>query len=501
MNRIGSRVLTGCFSLFLISIAYHFALAGDERSRSNAAGSEGAVTTPLPGTAGGGGAMADFGTLMNLIENTVEPDSWTSTGGTSVMLPYPAGVWVDPQGQLKRTTIGRFDEQHLQRLLQAGGGQPADSQYAWHQSSPLRMVSLRQLDQILFQASIKGSGITPEAIRLAGLNQVLYVLVDLAAEDIVLAGPANGFQNGFFLEDLAVVAALIRQQTAAFGCSIEPVHENLLRTQQYITSATAQKQLSQSPDRFVKKLEQIIGRHEAQVFGMSSRTSTAVALLAADEHMKLVGFGKAQLPINVSNYFDFLEREATIPQKSLVRWWFDYTDQPISVNRDQNLFRLPANCVGLFSEQQFLTQQGRQATGQKDPSAEAFAREFSQHLGQLRELDSNYSRTCCVFEIALALQVALESSKMPDYRAWFPTLCGLGQVESSSVPEPQSVNGLSAWHYSKSKRSNIAIVSGGVQVNPTSLARSDNWQVSELLTGSVVPQPKDSLRHSQWWWD
>lgn len=45
-----------------------------------------------PTAIGGGAAMADFDTLMNLIMQTIEPDSWLQQGGTSTMLPYPANL-------------------------------------------------------------------------------------------------------------------------------------------------------------------------------------------------------------------------------------------------------------------------------------------------------------------------------------------------------------------------------------------------------------------------
>lgn len=45
-----------------------------------------------PQAIGGGMAMADFGSLMNLVQQTIEPDSWQANGGTSTMLPYQANL-------------------------------------------------------------------------------------------------------------------------------------------------------------------------------------------------------------------------------------------------------------------------------------------------------------------------------------------------------------------------------------------------------------------------
>lgn len=40
----------------------------------------------------GGAALADFDTLINLITNTVSPDSWEENGGNGAMEPYPANL-------------------------------------------------------------------------------------------------------------------------------------------------------------------------------------------------------------------------------------------------------------------------------------------------------------------------------------------------------------------------------------------------------------------------
>jgi len=456
----------------------------------------------------GGAAMADFGTLMNLIESTIDPDSWLSQGGSSAMLPYPAGVWVDPRGQLKRRPVLLMDPSSVENLQRVGQAGSKAGQAAWHQHSPLRIISLRQLDQLLLDVSRRQSKMSPEILRLAGLSQVQYVLIDSGNEDVLLAGPANGHQNGFFLEDLALVAGLIHGDTQPFGCSIEPNQKSMLQTQEYISTSQAQKLLSQSPEKFAKRLEQLMGHHDVQVFGMHSKTSTAVALLAADVSMKQLGFGKSELPLQVNTYFDFLERESVIPKQSLVRWWFDYSDRPIASNREQTLFRLPDDCVELYSEQQFLTEHGRQATGQRDAAADAFAVELNEHLVHLRQLEPCYSRMCCVFEAALGLQIARESAGVTNYRGWFPTLCGLGQMEHQFVQEPQLVSGLVATHQSQLSRTNLAVVSGGVQVNPIRMARRDNWRVASHLSGSAVPQlaasqlaASQSQEGVRWWWD
>ena len=52
--------------------------------------------------AGGGAAMADFDTLIELITSTIAPDTWDEVGGAGAIEPFPTGVYVDTSGVMKR---------------------------------------------------------------------------------------------------------------------------------------------------------------------------------------------------------------------------------------------------------------------------------------------------------------------------------------------------------------------------------------------------------------
>ncbi|MFK7736750.1 MAG: type II secretion system protein GspD [Pirellulaceae bacterium] len=55
-------------------------------------GSPSPMNMGSPGPIGGGAAQADFDTLMNLIQQTIVPDSWLANGGSSNILPYPSNL-------------------------------------------------------------------------------------------------------------------------------------------------------------------------------------------------------------------------------------------------------------------------------------------------------------------------------------------------------------------------------------------------------------------------
>ncbi len=51
--------------------------------------------------AAGGAQMADFESLINLIQTTVSPTTWSDVGGAGTIETFEGGVHVDPRGVLK----------------------------------------------------------------------------------------------------------------------------------------------------------------------------------------------------------------------------------------------------------------------------------------------------------------------------------------------------------------------------------------------------------------
>ncbi|GIW97720.1 MAG: hypothetical protein KatS3mg111_1053 [Pirellulaceae bacterium] len=474
------------------------------------------MNSPTPRQAGGA-AMADFDTLITLIQQTIDPDSWLVQGGTSTILPYPSGVFVDPAGQVRRVEpMAPQDSLDAPSRGQDWSLRPQPpGDHDWMRPASRRVVSLRALDRKLQELLRRGEPPTRELQQLAGLKKVELVRIDVAGEDVLLAGPASAGAPTLLLADLAALTALIHHQTSPLGCTIEPTEEGLQSVNQWLGTSAARDTLGRHPRAFVDQLRERIGDFQVQVFGISPTSSTALALIDADEHMKQVGFGQQRTQPHVPSYFEHLEQSGVLqpPPQSMIRWWFAYTDQPITTNADRTIFQLPPSCVRILSEQQWMTAQGRAPTGQADPAADAFARGMTERLEQLRDGYANYARICGIFEAALALQVGIEATGQPSWKAWFPMLCALGHLPSESHPAPKKVAGLATW-YRLPGGTNMAVVSGGVLVQPQPLAAATHWRQGSWIASSLVPRSHEAVRPSSssvaasddlsdriWWWD
>ena len=143
----------------------------------------------------GGGAFADFQSLMDLIQTTVVPDTWEALGGPSTMAPYPQGVYVDPEGTvLECETVAQGDAvADLKSLLSRRDAGAAHQPESWRNAARMRCVSLRRLLNHWTHSKIAGTP-TPESMRhMAGLSRVQYVFLE--GDDVIIAGPVGGVDS------------------------------------------------------------------------------------------------------------------------------------------------------------------------------------------------------------------------------------------------------------------------------------------------------------------
>jgi hypothetical protein len=117
----------------------------DDRQRSNTLGG---MFQPqensFPGAGRGGITAADFQPLIDLIQTTIAPDEWSDTGtGDGTIQAYPAGVFVDATGTLRRIRVdatGKLDALRRRTLA-------SESRLETRQQTELRTISLVALER------------------------------------------------------------------------------------------------------------------------------------------------------------------------------------------------------------------------------------------------------------------------------------------------------------------------------------------------------------------
>lgn len=362
---------------------------------------------------GGGITEQDFEELMDLIQETIDPDSWEENGGNGRMSPFPSGVWVDSSGTLKRIQKDRSGR--LDGIRETITEKIEDDSLL--QSTELRKVSLARLERELQMRAAAGKPVSADLQHLAGLYQLKYIILYPETGDVVIAGPAGPWhydeagravnsKTGFpvlNLDDLVVCLRNARRNAGQFSCSIDPREDNLVSAKQFVESTTLKGKA------FRNQLQQVLGQMDVTVAGIDPATHTARVIVEADYRMKLIGLGVEPSVSGLKNYFEriHLDESGQLPQMDqLVRWWFTMNYDSVETNENRTVFELNGNGVKLLSESEFWNQAGkREHTGKSSPPAQGYADDFTSRFAEIAKQDPVFGQLKNVFDCAIAASV------------------------------------------------------------------------------------------------
>jgi hypothetical protein len=466
----------------------------------------------------GGGAAADFNSLINLITSTIEPDSWDDAGGPGAIEPYPNGVLVDPEGVLRRRPPE--DTQRWLARLRSAQSQ-ADGNQNVRRDSPLRKVSLPRLERAAELRRAAGLPLDPEMLVLAGLERIECVLVYPETGDLVLAGPAGDWKinhqgqtvsvrSGYpvvRLDDLITVwRHTAGGEKVAMGCSITPLEENLAEAKSFLDESQKKPLRKGGRDRWLEEVRRRVGRQRIDVFGVDPTTRVARVLVEADYHMKLVGLGIEESVPGVPSYLEMIDLAPgeSPPALDVLRWWFTMKYDAIEASPQRDAFAIRGQAVQLQSENELLNAQGRRIhTRQAEPLNRQFAENFTKHFAALAAKYPVYGELRNVFDLAL-VGTLIESEGLAEQVGWHRTYFGVhGPCKVPQGRAPQMVETV-VNHRIIGGKQIIAGVSGGIHADPLPYVRGsairtdrDGRLQSERARGTPLAElPRDT-----WWWD
>lgn len=508
-----------------VVVALGYALSSTASGQAQPTG-PGQGAAPAASNAGnataGGGAAADFDTLIDLIQSTVAADTWLDNGtGEGTIQPFGLnGVYVDAAGSLRTVEV----EQLKAAAVRAAGLEPseASTREAAQANLPggadprtpsrLRMVSLPRLEATIAASRERGEPLDESVLTLAGLERVAYVLVYPETGDLVLAGPAGDWQadQQGRLISLATGAPVVRlddllslwrrqqkYRSRPFGCSINPRQAALAKAQQFLAS-TAERSLAPGErGAWLAELRQTLGEQDVEYFNIDPNTRVAGVLLAADYHMKLIGMGLAPGAEGVRSYLSMvrLNEQGMPPPMAVLRWWFSMPESQVIAADEGRAFQLPRHSVQVQSENELLADRGQRVpTGQSEPLNRRFAESFTEEYESLAKKYPIYAELQRIFELTLALAL-IEREGLEGMVGWQPTLL----LDAESLPLPKAVVMRNVEtvvnHRVIQRRHIIAGVSGGVWLDPDNHVEVKAHPVPAQRPG----RGETSAGH--WWWD
>lgn len=488
---------------------------------SDKAGSYGGASQSPKAAGGGrgGASLADFTSLMDLIQTTVVPDTWEALGGPSTMSPYPGGILVDGSGLVSDRVEKQSDQAFDNLAVLLGNDRrnvALDDTQAWRVASAYRCVSLKRLAEEIVQRRLSGKPID-EAIRnLAGLSRIQYVVIDRENEDVILAGPVGGIEKhqGWYrdqksglttirLEYFAAAATSIFSGQA-FGCTIDPTQQSLAAAAETSNRIREQK----IPIGLAAEaLQKAIGLQDVRVFGTAGDTPLGYLMVEADRHMKQLALGFQPMPKDAPNYLDCITRhiEDGPPNGQLLRLWFTGTPMKVRVDDSNSVYELSGRAMKLDSETKLAVADGGRAPAPADIRVQDFVDSFNQNFIDVLTEYPVYGALHSVYASAAAAELLRRS----EATSWLPGMLGPMLLDDSSegrMQTPRKVESIATLHQVKhrGKRHSIIVASGGVWIDTreTLVTKFQAYPSLASTTERLIrSDAKEVDGDLAWWWN
>ena len=359
----------------------------------------------------------------------------------------------------------------------------------------LRKISLKGLEAAIDDALKNNLGVLPDEVKyLAGLQRIEYVLVYPEENDIVLAGPGEGWKVDevgnvvgvttgrpvIHIDDLIVALRSVdNARREGISCSIDPTEEGLARLQALFRELKVFN--ANVPDR----VEEVMGPQKITLTGVPDSSHFARVMVAADYRMKRYAMKLEQAPVRGLPSFVDMTKAGT---NMMPRWWLSCNYEAVARTEDGLAFQLRGDGVKAETEN---------PDGKKDAIAQRWADLMTEHYGELSVKDPVFGELrnlmdMCVIAALIKKERLLEKAELA-----LPLLTdsnSMLMIDSWNPPKQVATQASAT----KKGRNWVITASGGVLVDSWSVA---DETVVDAATGEVRGQAARPADRSQWWWN
>lgn len=406
------------------------------------------------------------------------------------------GVAVDVDGFVSAPSVE--DERQLAEVRETALAEvPVDL----NAFTELRGVSLKQLEATIAKCRAEGNPIPEEVQFLAGLQRIEYVLVYPEKNDIVLAGPAEGWRMDalgnvvgettgrpvILLDDLIVAMRTSESsRLEAISCSIDPTAQGMQRLQ----ALASRLRTMGDPQTTMSRLEEALGPQVVSVTGVPSSSHFARTMVAADFRMKRLAMNFQPAPMD--NMPSFLHLVKNSGKSSMTpRWWLAASYEPLARDAAGLTWQLRGQGVQCMTEEDYFDASGqRQHSGKASRAAQRWAETLTERYSELADHDSAFGQLRNVMDLAVVAALIEKEQLLAAAGLDLPQLLGEVQIAEYSVPKQVAAKA----NFIKRRGSYTISASGGVQILPWHIADKTE-EVSTL--GDVR---KEVSPESQQWW-
>ena len=441
--------------------------------------------------------------LMGLLTIAVFLACYTAShaGNDALFRNAVGGIAINLEGVLSR--INTQQQEALRRRMQeALKWVPGDL----NEPVELRKVSLRRLQEVLDNALRKNLGVLPDEVRyLGGLQRIKYVFAYPELNDIVLAGPAEGWtvdEGGdvvgvrtgrpvLYLDDLLVAFRSVDQaREVGISCSIDPTAEGRQRLESYLRN---QKTFSRA---VIAGIEKALGPQKITITGIPNNSHFAYAMVAADYRMKRIAMKLEASPVRGLPSFLDLTRSGRRNKNMMPRWWLACNYEPLARSEDGLAWEVRGPGVKAMTEEDFIAQDGTvHATGTKSPVAQKWAELMTANYEQLSENEPVFGQLRNIMDLCVVAAVIQKENLEGRAGCSLSLLTGTENSLMIDALNPPKIVATQC-SFIKRGRNYVIAASGGVQI--------DSWQVantSEKSDQIESIRAKAATTETTWWWN
>jgi hypothetical protein len=394
------------------------------------------------------------------------------------------GVSINPEGVLAQPTA---EEQKLLRdhYVKAWKEVPA----GLNQPVELRKISLRAIEEAVAKAEQDVAYDLPDEIRfLAGIQRIQYVLIYPEQNDIVLAGPGEGWKiddRGNYvgvttgrpvmrLEDLLVALRTVEDaRQGGITVSIDPTTEG---RQRY---AQLKPKLRQVTPQVLAMVEKAFGPQDIKITGVPETSRFARTLVGSDFQMKRIAMKLTASPVKgLPSYLDLVKQNPSKITNMMPRWWLACNYEPLGKSADGLAWELRGPGVKVMTEDEAIGEDGSvKGTGKANPSAQKWADLMTEKYDELSVKEPIFGELRNVMDLAVISALIAKENLLAKANLEIPTLMSSeSKLALVRFPAPKTV-ATQCSHVKASTGETILTASGGVEIT--------SWQVADRAVESA----------------
>ncbi|HEX5106367.1 MAG TPA: DUF1598 domain-containing protein [Pirellulaceae bacterium] len=411
------------------------------------------------------------------------------------------GVSIDPSGVVEIADV-KLKKDARDAALKEYKPAPAEL----NAPAELRKISLRAIEEAVAKAGKDHAYELPDEIRfLAGIQRIQYVLVYPEQNDIVIAGPGEGWKlddAGNYigvttgrpvlrLEDLIVALRTVENaRQGGISVSIDPTAEGRQAFEKFMAT-----QRTFNPG-VLGGIEKALGQQDIKITGVPNTSNFARVLVAADFRMKRLAMNLDPTPLKELPSFLNLLKQGGKLDNMMPRWWLACNYEPLAKSEDGLAWELRGPGVKVMTEDEIIGADGSvKGTGKTNPVAQKWSDLMTQNydalsakepvFGELRNL-----MDLCVISALISKEGMLEKAGLE-----LPTILGENsKLELASNYAPKSIG--TQCSFVKRDREYLITASGGVDIASWEVASK---AVTEPSVGEI--RQKAAPKTGGMWWN